>query len=110
MPNLRAMSVLNISDLAVLQVELPEGASMPALPLGQSDSVREGQMAVALGNPFGQEFTITRGIVSAVGRTIRSGNSQFLIPEVNRCTDQPGQLRSTAAGPAGPGNWGEYPD
>jgi len=37
---------------------------------------------MAIGNPFGQEFTITSGIVSAVGRTIRSGNSQFSIPEV----------------------------
>ena len=76
------------SDLAVLQVEIPKGFSMPALPLGQSELVRAGQMAVAIGNPFGQEFTITRGIISAVGRTIRSGNSQFSIPEVIQ-TDAP---------------------
>ncbi len=76
------------SDLAVLQVEIPKGFSMVALPLGQSELVRAGQMAVAIGNPFGQEFTITRGIVSAVGRTIRSGNSQFSIPEVIQ-TDAP---------------------
>jgi len=76
------------SDLAVLQVEIPEGVSMPALPLGQSESVRAGQTALAIGNPFGQEFTITRGIVSAVGRTIRSGNSQFSVPEVIQ-TDAP---------------------
>ena len=50
--------------------------------------VRAGQTALAIGNPFGQEFTITRGIVSAVGRTIRSGNSQFSIPEVIQ-TDAP---------------------
>ena len=76
------------SDLAVLQVEIPEGVSMPALPLGQSESVRAGQMALAIGNPFGQEFSITRGIVSAVGRTMRSGNSQFSVPEVIQ-TDAP---------------------
>jgi 2-alkenal reductase len=47
-----------------------------------------GQLAVAIGNPFGQEFTITSGIISAVGRTIRSGNSQFSIPQVIQ-TDAP---------------------
>jgi 2-alkenal reductase len=50
--------------------------------------VQVGQLAVAIGNPFGQEFTITSGIVSAVGRTIRSGTSQFSIPEVIQ-TDAP---------------------
>ena len=39
-------------------------------------------MAIAIGNPFGQEFTTTTGIVSAVGRTIRGGNTQFSIPQV----------------------------
>ncbi|MFQ6030336.1 MAG: S1C family serine protease, partial [Dehalococcoidia bacterium] len=75
------------SDLAVLQIENPDGLP-PAVNLGDSDQVKVGQMATAIGNPFGQEFTITRGIVSAVGRTIRSGNSSFSIPEVIQ-TDAP---------------------
>ena len=76
------------SDLAVLQIEAPEGLQLNPVQLGDSDSVRVGQMAAAIGNPFGQEFTITSGIISAVGRTIRSGNSQFSIPEVVQ-TDAP---------------------
>ncbi len=76
------------SDLAVLKLEDTEGLTMPSAPLGDSGAVKPGQLAVAIGSPFGQEFTITSGIVSAVGRTIRSGNSQFSIPEVIQ-TDAP---------------------
>jgi 2-alkenal reductase len=75
------------SDLAVLQVEVNEVPQRP-VELGDSASVRVGQLAAAIGNPFGQEFTITSGIISAVGRTIRSGNSQFSIPQVIQ-TDAP---------------------
>ncbi len=76
------------SDLAVLKVVVPDGMQFDPVLLGNSDEVRVGQMAAAIGNPFGQEFTITSGIISAIGRTIRSGNSQFSIPEVLQ-TDAP---------------------
>ena len=76
------------SDLAVLKLLDMDGLTMPRAPLGDSAAVKPGQLAVAIGSPFGQEFTITSGIVSAVGRTIRSGNSQFSIPEVIQ-TDAP---------------------
>lgn len=75
------------ADLAVLKVNLPADELQP-LPLGESDTLQPGQLAIAIGNPFGQEFTMTSGIVSAVGRTIRSGNSSFSIPEVIQ-TDAP---------------------
>jgi S1-C subfamily serine protease len=75
------------SDLAVLQVDV-SGLNLQPVALGDSSAVRVGQLAVAIGNPFGQEFTITSGIISAVGRTIRSGNSQFSIPHVIQ-TDAP---------------------
>lgn len=75
------------SDLAVLKVPDPDGILAP-LALGDSDLVNAGQVAVALGNPFGQQFSITSGIISGVGRTIRSGNSPFSIPEVLQ-TDAP---------------------
>ncbi len=75
------------SDLAVLQGE-DSGHILPPVSLGDSSSVRVGNIALAIGNPFGQEFTITSGIISAVGRTIRSGNSQFSIPQVIQ-TDAP---------------------
>jgi 2-alkenal reductase len=75
------------SDLAVIKVDLPADKLRP-LPLGDSAKLKVGQMAVAIGNPFGQEFTMTAGIISALGRTIRSGASHFSIPEVIQ-TDAP---------------------
>ena len=75
------------SDLAVLELlEVKEG--LIPIELGDSDDVRVGQLAVAIGAPFGQSFTMTSGIVSAVGRTLRSGSSQFTVPEVIQ-TDAP---------------------
>ena len=68
------------SDIAVIQLEEGDWELQPAT-LGDSSKVRVGQLSVALGAPFGQEFTMTSGIVSAVGRDI-SGQAQFSIPEV----------------------------
>lgn len=56
------------SDLAVVQVELPQGIA--PLPLGDMESLAVGQTVVAIGNPFGLQGTLTRGIISALGRTI----------------------------------------
>ena len=56
------------SDLAVIQVELPTGVT--PIPLGNMDELAVGQTVVAIGNPFGLEGTLTRGIISALGRTI----------------------------------------
>ena len=68
------------SDLAVLKLE-GENWNLQPLPLGDSDGVRVGQYSVAIGAPFGQEFTMTVGIVSAIGRNLR-GEGQFTTPEV----------------------------
>ena len=68
------------SDLAVLKVQLDPGRYTPVL-LGDSDIVRVGELAAAIGTPFGQDFTLTSGIISAVGRTIQ-GDSRYSIPEV----------------------------
>jgi S1-C subfamily serine protease len=58
------------SDLAVIKVrELPPGAA--PLPLGDSREVAVGQTAVAIGNPFGEQNTLTVGVVSGLGRTLR---------------------------------------
>ena len=75
------------SDLAVLELLEPMDNLVP-VELGDSSAVRVGQLAVAIGAPFGQSFTMTSGIISAVGRTIRSGSSQFTVPEVIQ-TDAP---------------------
>jgi 2-alkenal reductase len=56
------------SDLAVVQVDLPEGIT--PLPLGNMETLAVGQTVVAIGNPFGLSGTLTRGIISALGRTI----------------------------------------
>ena len=67
------------SDIAVIRVAaMPDNA--PAVALGDSDKVNVGESVIAIGNPFGREFshTMTWGIVSAVGRSLPSGQeSQF---------------------------------
>ena len=75
------------SDLAVLELLEPIEGLVP-IDLGDSNDVLVGQLAVAIGAPFGQTFTMTSGIISAVGRTIRSTASQFTVPEVIQ-TDAP---------------------
>jgi len=59
------------TDLAVLRVEA--GRDLPTVPWGDSDDVKVGDWAIAIGNPFGFGGTVTAGIVSARGRDIRSG-------------------------------------
>jgi 2-alkenal reductase len=69
------------SDLAVIKVNgLVEGAH--PLPLGDSDQVEVGEWVVAIGNPFGQQSSMSVGIISAVGRTIPSGATPYAIAEV----------------------------
>ena len=55
------------ADLAVIRISTLPVSAVPAT-LGDSDQVRVGQWAIAIGNPFGLERTVTRGIVSALGR------------------------------------------
>jgi len=67
------------SDLAVLKVEPPLPESIVPLELGDSDQVQVGQIAVAIGNPFGLQGTLTTGIVSAVGRTLPLGRESATV-------------------------------
>ena len=55
------------TDLAVIKVEVPAG-SLPVAELGDSDKLKIGQWAIAIGNPFGLDRTVTVGIISATGR------------------------------------------
>jgi 2-alkenal reductase len=63
------------SDLAVIKVDLPAERLQP-VPFGSSDELVVGQTVLAIGSPFGEEWTLTSGIVSALERTI-SGLNQF---------------------------------
>ena len=69
------------ADIAVIKIDAPAEKLTP-IELGDSSGLRPGQFTIAIGAPFGQDFTMTGGIISAVGRLIDSGFSQFAIPEV----------------------------
>ena len=58
-------------DVAVLQIRVPE-ETLPPLSIGTSHNLRVGQKVLAIGNPFGLDHTLTTGVVSALGRTIKS--------------------------------------
>jgi len=74
------------SDLAVIRVELPADRLHP-IALASSTEVKVGQLAIAIGNPFALENTMTVGIVSAVGRVLPvdssgSGQGSYSIPDI----------------------------
>jgi 2-alkenal reductase len=73
------------SDLAVIKVDrLPP--EVAPLSLGSSDDVQVGQMAIAIGNPFGLQNTLTLGIISGLGRSLvgpqATGSGNFSIPNI----------------------------
>jgi 2-alkenal reductase len=69
------------SDLAVLEIEVP-AEELTVAELGESGTLRVGQRAIAIGNPFGLERTITTGVISSLRRTLPRDDSDFQLAEL----------------------------
>ena len=69
------------SDLAIIKVN-SNGKILTPLNLGDSTNVKVGNHTIVIGSPFGQEFSMSSGIVSAIKRTVPSQNTMFSIPNV----------------------------
>ncbi|MCI0466316.1 MAG: trypsin-like peptidase domain-containing protein [Beijerinckiaceae bacterium] len=64
------------TDLALVRID--EDATLPAARLGNSKKLRPGEIAIAIGNPFGFEASVTAGVISALGRSLRSKNGRLI--------------------------------
>ena len=65
------------NDVALVKID-PKGRTLVALPLGDSANLLVGQKVLAIGNPFGFSSTLTTGVVSAIGRTIKTGDTTLI--------------------------------
>jgi len=63
------------TDLAVIRID---GGPLATLPFGDSRAIRVGQIAIAIGNPFGFQCTVTTGVVSAIGRSLRARSGRLI--------------------------------
>jgi len=66
------------TDLAVVRVTDQDGSRVPWATLGDSRTVRVGQIAIAIGNPYGFHHSVTAGVVSALGRSLRARSGRLM--------------------------------
>ncbi|MDR0784427.1 MAG: trypsin-like peptidase domain-containing protein [Treponema sp.] len=66
------------NDIAVLKFTPTDGAELHTIPFGESDNIKVGQKVLAIGNPFALERTLTVGIVSGLGRPIKTANQHVI--------------------------------
>jgi S1-C subfamily serine protease len=65
------------NDVALVKIE-PKSKQLVSLKLGDSGALQVGQKVLAIGNPFGFQSTLTTGVVSALGRTVQTGQTTFI--------------------------------
>ncbi len=93
----RVYGIDTLTDLAIVKID---ATGLPVAPLGSSDDLKLGQLAIAIGNPLGTfENTVTTGVVSGLGRQIRAGDA------VGSSSEQLNNLIQTDAA-INPGNSG----
>ena len=63
------------TDIAVIKIA---GSNLKAIGFGDSDQLQVGQLAVAIGNPYGFQYSVTAGVISALGRTLRSESGRLI--------------------------------
>ncbi len=64
------------TDLALVRIN--ESVTLPFAPLGDSRRLKRGQLVIAIGNPLGFELTVTAGVVSALGRSLRASSGRLI--------------------------------